>query len=138
MKNNKGFGLVEIMIILAIIFLIADLSMPTINKYIKDYNDKVELDKKIYVSTSNIDKYIKQVNIGLINSTKIDGNYYLNEMIDITSSETLSLDTSWIVIKNNVVKGGMFEDYSNDKAFFISYEDEKYTYLDVTKLPLKP
>ena len=138
MKNNKGFGLVEIMIILAIIFLIADLSMPTINKYIKDYNDKVELDKKIYVSTSNIDKYIKQVNIGLINSTKIDGNYYLNEMIDITSSETLSLDTSWIVIKNNVVKGGMFEDYSNDKAFFISYEDGKFTYLDVTKLPKKP
>jgi len=136
-KSERGFGLVELMIVIAILAFIVDVSMPKIQAYIshkkEDQNNSAVLEVAVY----NVKTYVSQVNQDLTFHDKNDGSYYVKD-IAVTLSGAIPTDDSWIVITDNKVTQGMFKEICGSGYAYVSYDGENFTILETTELTEKP
>lgn len=137
MKNNKGFGLVEIMIIVAVLALVADLTIPRIKSYLSTKKSEEKSSAVIEIAINNAKTYVNQINQDLLTSVKDNGSYYVVD-IKVSLSGTLPTDDSWIVITDNKVTSGMFKEAIGKKYVYIMLNNDEYTMIDTDKLIPKP
>lgn len=137
MKNNKGFGLVEIMIIVAVLALVADLTIPKIKSYLSTKESEEKSSAVIEIAINNAKTYVNQINQDLLTSVKDNGSYYVVD-IKVSLSGTLPTDDSWIVITDNKVTSGMFKEAIGKKYVYIMLNNDEYTMIDTDKLIPKP
>lgn len=136
-ENERGFGLVELMIVIAILAFIVDVSMPKIQSYISHKKEEQNNSAVLEVAVYNVKTYVSEINNNLTFHNKSDGSYYLTD-IDVTLSGTIPTDDSWIVITDNKVTQGMFKEPSGSSYAYVSYDGETFTILETTELTEKP
>lgn len=137
MKDSKGFGLVELMIVLAIIVFILDISIPKVQSYISNKKEHENNSAVLEVAVYNVKTYVNELNKSLILDIKDSGSYYVSDM-KIEIKGTLPSGDSWIVIDDNRVIQGLFKEPCGSSYAYISYDGEKYEILDDTELTTKP
>lgn len=136
-KGERGFGLVELMIVIAILAFIVDVSMPKIQSYISHKKEEQNNSAVLEVALTNIKTYVNQVDQSLTFHDKGNGSYYVKD-VDVTLSGSVPTDDSWIVINDSKVTEGMFKEPCGDNYAYISYDGEDYEVLKTTELIEKP
>ncbi len=136
-EGERGFGLVELMIVIAILAFIVDLSMPKIQSYISHKKEEQNNSAILEVAVYNVKTYVEQVNQNLTFHYKNDDSYYLKD-VGITLKGTVPTDDSWIVITDNKVTEGMFKEPCGSSYAYISYDGEDYEVLEINELKEKP
>lgn len=137
-KNNKGFGLVEIMITLAVIALIVDMTSPYVKSYINTQKQEETLEAAQKVAMNNVKTYVNQINQEMVLKNQNDGSYYIPDFPLTVKGITLPSDDSWIVIKDSVVTQGLFKEPCAKTYAYIEYDGDKYKISSVAKLTAKP
>ena len=137
MKDNKGFGLVELMIVIAIVVFILDISIPKVQSYINNKKDQEENSAVLEVAVYNVKTYVKEVNKSLILDIKDNGSYYVSD-IKAEIKGTLPSGDSWVVIDDNKVIQGLFKQPCGKSYAYISYDGEQYEILEDAVLTDKP
>jgi prepilin-type N-terminal cleavage/methylation domain-containing protein len=136
-EGERGFGLVELMIVIAILAFIVDVSMPKVQSYISHKKEEQNNSAVLEVAVTNIKTYVNQVDQSLAFHNKSNGSYYIKD-VGVTLSGSVPTDDSWIVIANNKVTEGMFKEPCGDDYAYVSYDGEDYEVLKTTKLTEKP
>ncbi len=136
-QNDRGFGLVELMIVIAILAFIVDVSMPKIQSYLSHRKEEQNNSALLEIAITNVKTYVNQVEQNLTFHNKSDNSYYLKD-VGVTLSGTVPTDDSWIVITDNKVTEGMFKEPSGSSYAYISYDGEDYEVLKTTELTEKP
>lgn len=136
-KGERGFGLVELMIVIAILAFIVDVSMPKVQSYIKNKKEEQNNSAVLEVALTNVKTYVNQVDQSLAFHDKGNGSYYVKD-VGVTLSGTVPTDDSWIVITDNKVTEGMFKEPSGKDYAYISYDGEDYEVLKTNELTEKP
>ncbi len=136
-KGERGFGLVELMIVIAVLAFIVDVSMPRIQSYLSHKKENEDNSAILEVAVYNVKTYVTQVNQNLTFHNKSDGSYYLTD-VGVSLSGAIPTDDSWIVIDDNKVTEGMFKEPCGSSYAYISYDGETFTILETTELTVKP
>lgn len=136
-EGERGFGLVELMIVIAILAFIVDVSMPKIQSYLSHRKEEQNNSALLEVAITNVKTYVNQVDQNLTFHEKGNGSYYVKD-IGVTLSGSVPTDDSWIVITDNKVTEGMFKEPSGSSYAYISYDGEDYEVLKTTELTEKP
>lgn len=137
MKDSKGFGLVELMIVLAIVVFILDISIPKVQSYISNKKEHEDSSAVLEVAVYNVKTYVNELNKSLILDLKDSGSYYVSDM-KVTIKGTLPSGDSWIVIDDNKVIQGLFKQPCGKSYAYISYDGEQYEILEDAELTVKP
>lgn len=121
--NNKGFGLVEVLVILAMLTFVIDISYPYIEK---EFNlDKEERSAQEAICILNAQTYIRSLDNKLLFDGVTNGSYYVTELT-VPLSDSTPTEYSWVTIENNkVVKACMLIKTENDQIL-INYADGVY------------
>jgi|GEM_PF-3521766 len=136
-EGERGFGLVELMIVIAILAFIVDLTMPKIQSYISHKKEERNNSAILEVAITNVKTYVNQIDQNLTFHEKGNGSYYVED-ISVTLSGSVPTDDSWIVITDNKVTEGMFKEPSGSDYVYISYDGEDFEVLKTTELTEKP
>lgn len=136
-EGERGFGLVELMIVIAILAFIVDVSMPKIQSYLSHRKEEQNNSALLEVAITNVKTYVNQVDQNLTFHEKGNGSYYVKD-IGVTLSGSVPTDDSWIVITDNKVTEGMFKEPSGSSYAYISYDGEDYEVSKTTELTEKP
>lgn len=137
MKDKKGFGLIELIIVLAVVIFIVDISLPAVKSYFDYTKEDVSDSPVLEIAIYNVKTYVNQVNKNLTLYTKTNGSYYVSEM-NITLSGTIPTSDSWVVIENDIVIKGMFKELCGNSYAYISYDGDDFIVEDTNELKLKP
>lgn len=137
MKDSKGFGLVELMIVLAIIVFILDITIPKVQSYISNKKEHEGNSAVLEVAVYNVKTYVSELNKSLILDIKDNGSYYVSD-IKVSIGGTLPSGDSWIVIDDNRVIQGLFKEPCGSSYAYISYDGEEYEILEDAELTTKP
>lgn len=136
-KSERGFGLVELMIVIAILAFVVDVSMPKIQSYISHKKEEKNNSAVLEVAVYNVKTYVNQVNQNLTFHDKGNGSYYLTD-VSVTLSGAIPTEDSWIVITDNKVTQGLFKEPCGSDYAYVSYDGEDYKVLETTELTEKP
>ncbi len=137
-QSDRGFGLVELMIVLAILAFIVDISMPKVQSYLSHKKQEDKNSAVLEVAVYNVKTYVTQINQNLAFHNKNDGSYYVSD-IKVSLSGTVPTDDSWIVINSDKITQGMFKEPCGNECYaYVSYDGENFTILDETELTEKP
>lgn len=136
-QSDRGFGLVELMIVIAILAFIVDVSMPRVQSYLSHKKEDKENSAVLEVAVYNVKTYVTQIDQNLAFHNKNDGSYYISD-IQVSLSGTLPTDDSWVVINSNKITQGMFKEPCGSGYAYVSYDGENFTILDATELTEKP
>lgn len=136
-EGERGFGLVELMIVIAILAFVVDVSMPKIQSYLSHRKEEQKNSALLEVAITNVKTYVNQVDQNLTFHEKGNGSYYVKD-IGVTLSGSVPTDDSWIVITDNKVTEGMFKEPSGSSYAYISYDGEDYEVSKTTELTEKP
>lgn len=136
-KGERGFGLVELMIVIAILAFIVDVSMPKVQSYLSHKKEDQNNSAVLEVAVTNIKTYVNQVEQSFTFHEKSNGSYYVKD-VGVKLSGSVPTDDSWIVITDNKVTEGMFKEPSGSDYVYISYDGKDYEVLKTTELTEKP
>jgi len=136
-KGERGFGLVELMIVIAILAFIVDISMPRIQAYVSHKKEEQTNSAILEIAVTNVKTYVNQVNQNLALYNKTNGSYYLTD-VGVTLSGSIPTNDSWIVISDNKVTQGLFKEPCGSSYAYVSYNGEDYKVLETTELTEKP
>lgn len=121
--NNKGFGLVEALVIVAILTFVIDISYPYLEKKFNlNQTDRSAEEAKCIL---NAQAYIRSLDNKLMFDGVTNGSYYVTELA-IPLDDNTPNQYSWVVIEGNkVIKASMLLKASNDQIL-ITYSDGLY------------
>lgn len=121
--NNKGFGLVEALVIVAILTFVIDISYPYLEK--KFNLNKADRSAEEAKCILNAQAYIRSLDNKLMFDGVTNGSYYVTELA-IPLDENTPNQYSWVVIESNkVIKASMLLKTSNDQIL-VTYSDGLY------------
>ena len=121
--NNKGFGLVEALVIVAILTFVIDISYPYLEK--KFNLNKTDRSAEEAKCILNAQAYIRSLDNKLMFDGVTNGSYYVTELA-IPLDDSTPNQYSWVVIEGNkVIKASMLLKASHDQIL-ITYSDGLY------------